>query len=268
MDLFLPRVCASCGAGLVARETEISPIDAVLCGTCTQALPLLERDGCLLCQLPTSGFALDITDADVEAQAEVDTRLVGTRTDKHCPRCRAEASPLAACVATVAFSGSAEKWIYDFKYPRTGIAGLAPGPESVVVALARQAARTAMHGTALPLPDGVFPIPLHPRRLRERGFNPATTLAKAIAREVGAPLTTHILSRNRDNPSQTHLGRRQRQANVRGAFSCQGDAPHTVWLVDDVVTTGSTLEEAAHCLRRAGARQVVGVCAARTLQTL
>jgi ComF family protein len=261
MDLFLPRVCASCGAGLVARETEISPIDAVLCSPCRRALPLLEPGGCLLCQLPTSDFT-------VSPHAEVDTRLADTRTDKHCPRCRAEASPLSACVATVAFSGSAENWVYDFKYPRNGIAGLAPGPESVVVALARQAARTAMHGSALPLPDGVFPIPLHPRRLRERGFNPAATLAKAIAREVGAPLSTHILSRNRDNPTQTHLGRRQRQANVRGAFSCQSAAPKTVWLVDDVVTTRSTLEEAARCLRRAGARHVVGVCAARTLQTL
>jgi ComF family protein len=110
-------------------------------------------------------------------------------------------------------------------------------------------------------------VPLHPRRLRARGFNPAAVLARTVAREAGAPFAAGLLVRLRDTPSQTGLDRRARRANVRGAFALRGAdrPPETVWLVDDVVTTGSTLEECARALRRAGARRVVAICAARTL---
>ncbi len=115
-----------------------------------------------------------------------------------------------------------------------------------------------------PAPDLVVPVPLHPRRLRERGFNPATLLARALARERRVRLDPVALRRVRDTPSQTRLDRRARRRNVRGAFVARARVPPRVWLVDDVVTTGSTLGEAARALRRAGARSVVGVCAART----
>jgi ComF family protein len=112
----------------------------------------------------------------------------------------------------------------------------------------------------------VVPVPLHPRRLRERGFNPAALLARAIARASHARFDPALLLRVRDTPSQTGQGRRARRANVRGAFRVKEGtrAPGVVWLVDDVVTTASTLEECARTLRRAGARRVVAVCVART----
>ena len=110
----------------------------------------------------------------------------------------------------------------------------------------------------------VVPVPLHPRRLRARGFNPACVLARALARERGIRLDPVALRRVRDTPSQTGLDRRARRRNVRGAFVARSRVPPRVWLVDDVVTTGSTLGEAARALHRAGARSVVGICAART----
>jgi competence protein ComFC len=110
----------------------------------------------------------------------------------------------------------------------------------------------------------VVPVPLHPSRLRARGFNPATILARAIGRQTKPRLVTDLLVRVRDTPTQTHLGRRQRRKNVRGAFQCTAPPASTIWLVDDVVTTGSTLEEAARCLRRAGAKNVQALCVART----
>ncbi|HEX5066782.1 MAG TPA: ComF family protein, partial [Myxococcota bacterium] len=81
----------------------------------------------------------------------------------------------------------------------------------------------------------------------------------------GAPLA-FALTRVRDTPSQTGLGRAGRRANVRGAFrvSARSDLPACVWLVDDVVTTGATLEECARVLRAAGAQRVLALCAART----
>ncbi len=115
-----------------------------------------------------------------------------------------------------------------------------------------------------PGPDLVVPVPLHPRRLRARGFNPATLMARSLARHFRVRLDPVALRRVRDTPSQTHLDRRARRRNVSGAFVARERVPPRVWLVDDVVTTGSTLGEAARALRRAGARSVVGVCAART----
>ena len=72
------------------------------------------------------------------------------------------------------------------------------------------------------------------------------------------------LERLRDGPSQTGLDRSARRRNVANVFRAQQRVPPRVWLVDDVTTTGATLDEAARALRRAGAREVIGVCAART----
>jgi predicted amidophosphoribosyltransferase len=117
-----------------------------------------------------------------------------------------------------------------------------------------------------PPPQLVVPVSLHPSRLRSRGFNPAALLARSIARELGAPVDPTALIRVRDTPSQTGLDRSARRRNVRGAFCARPRllAPPRVWLVDDVVTTGSTVAEAARALRRAGAKSVTAVCAART----
>ncbi len=153
-----------------------------------------------------------------------------------------------------------EAWIRRFKYPRPGLAGLDPKAEAIVRALAREAGARAPG----PPPDLVVPIPLHPRRLRARGFNPACELARAIAGPARLRLAPRALARLRDTPSQTGLERAARRRNVRGAFRARRPVPPRIWLVDDVVTTGSTLSEAARALRRAGARRVVGVCVAWT----
>jgi ComF family protein len=112
----------------------------------------------------------------------------------------------------------------------------------------------------------VVAVPQTPRRLRERGFNPAERLARAAARESGARCDPVALRRVRGGASQTGLDRAARRRNVAGAFRARapGAIPARVWLVDDVVTTGATLLEAARVLRRAGAREIVGVCVART----
>jgi ComF family protein len=119
-----------------------------------------------------------------------------------------------------------------------------------------------------PAPDLVVPVPLHPVRLRQRGFNPAALMASALGRERGLAVDPGALARIRNTPSQTLLPRFERARNVAGAFRARSRAlPGRVWLVDDVVTTGSTLREAARALRRAGVRRIVAVCAARTLET-
>ena len=171
-------------------------------------------------------------------------------------------SPLAACCAAVAYQGDVEDWIQRFKYPRRGWRGLDPAPLGVVRRLVLEAAR----GAPGPPPERIVPVPLHPRRLRERGFNPAALLARSIARERRCRFDAALLVRVRDTPSQTGLDRRARRVNVRAAFRVRAGVrvPRVIWLVDDVVTTGSTLVECARALRRAGARHVVAICVART----
>jgi ComF family protein len=154
----------------------------------------------------------------------------------------------------------AARWIHAFKYPPSGLLDFDASARSVMRSLARIAARR--YRGARPL---VVPVPLHPRRLRARSFNQAATLAREVARELCAPLAMRGLERIRDTPSQTGLDRPERRRNIAGAFRSRIveplDAP--ILLVDDVVTTGSTLEEAARTLRRAGAPTVSAICVGR-----
>jgi ComF family protein len=163
-------------------------------------------------------------------------------------------------VAAAEFRGAVEPWIHRFKYPRSGLTGL----DTAAQAVARMLILEAAAQLPPPAPQLVVPVPLHPRRLRARGFNPAGLLARALARELGVRCGPVALRRVRDTPSQTGLDRRARRRNLRGAFAPRGPVAPRVWLVDDVVTTGSTLAEAARALQRAGATHVVGVCAAHT----
>jgi ComF family protein len=170
-------------------------------------------------------------------------------------------TPLESWGAAVSFEGEAAVWLRRFKYPQQGLFGLDPAAEAVATELIREAARRVPG----PAPDLIVPVPLHPRRLRERGFNPAGLLASALGHAQGLPVDPVALIRIRDTRSQTRLARSQRALNVSGAFRARSRAlPGRIWLVDDVVTTGSTLREAARTLRGSGAHRIVAVCAART----
>jgi ComF family protein len=105
----------------------------------------------------------------------------------------------------------------------------------------------------------IIPVPLHPSRERERGFNQA----ELIATRLGQPVATHLLWRRKDTPSQTGLTRNQRKHNLAAAFETRGDVKGTVIVVDDVYTTGSTMNEIARTLKRAGAERVEVLTVAR-----
>lgn len=111
----------------------------------------------------------------------------------------------------------------------------------------------------LPLPQCLVCVPLHPSRLRERGFNQALELARPLAGALDIPLDLDLLRRTRPTAAQTGLDARERRRNLRGAFAVveRGDIPDHVAILDDVMTTGSTLNECARVLRRAGVGQVV-----------
>lgn len=232
--LAFPAVCARCRGRLAAG-------DGGLCTGCLDALPPWPPDRCAVC-------------------AEGRAPLPGAP----CAPCRISTTPLSGAFAALAYTGETETWVQRFKYPAPGLLGLDPAPGAVLAAALARGLAAARPGPWAA--DAVAPVPLHPRRLRERGFNPAAILARRAARCLGVAFEPRLLDRVRDTPSQTGLDRRARRRNVAGAFAPRpGRAiPARVWLVDDVVTTGATLGAAAEALRRAGAREVVGVCVART----
>jgi ComF family protein len=112
------------------------------------------------------------------------------------------------------------------------------------------------------LPDEIIPVPLHHKRLRERGFNQALELARPIARRLQLPLNTHACQRIRFTVPQTGLPAAERARNVKNAFEVTGTIGRRIALVDDVMTTGQTLHAVTHAVRKAGAEEVeVWVCA-------
>ncbi len=118
----------------------------------------------------------------------------------------------------------------------------------------------------LPPADMVIPIPLHPRRLAERGFNQADIIAHEVATILQIPLATKVLTRNKNTKQQATLSKQERMRNMVSAFTVIDSKPvigKTCIVVDDVYTTGSTMGQAAETLIKSGVKQVIGFTLAR-----
>jgi len=112
--------------------------------------------------------------------------------------------------------------------------------------------------------DVVIPVPLHRARERARGFNQA----ELIAAPLGRPIAARLVRRRKNTPSQTGLSRNQRKQNLAGAFEVRGKIEGSVIVVDDVYTTGSTMDEIAGTLKRAGAQRVEVLTVARVVNDI
>ncbi|MCC8195017.1 MAG: ComF family protein [Deltaproteobacteria bacterium] len=112
--------------------------------------------------------------------------------------------------------------------------------------------------------DALVPMPLHPRRLRERGFNQALEAGRPLASKLGVPIAPGMLRRTEHTHPQAGLSLAERNANVRGIFAASGVAGTRLLLVDDIATTGASLRSAATTLRDAGAAGVDVAVIART----
>lgn len=161
-----------------------------------------------------------------------------------------ESGPLADVLTPFAYEGVVRTAVQHLKYR---------GLRSLVPEMARPMAWEL--AVAVPPPFTLMPVPLHPTRLRERGFNQAELLARELARLLDAPLSTGALRRTKDTSSQVATSTRaERLQNVRDAFTATGPLDgETVVLVDDVTTTGATLLAAAQTLLSAGATRVYGL---------
>jgi ComF family protein len=157
------------------------------------------------------------------------------------------------------FDGPVREMIHRFKYDKR-VHLARPLGLLAAVQLAPFARMTA--------PDLIIPVPLHVKRLRQRGFNQSVLLGNVLAREWRVPLCRSNLRRIRWTDPQIGLSAEERVSNVRGAFAVTNPAlvkGKRVILLDDVYTTGSTVAECARALNKAGAKAVTVVTVARAL---
>jgi ComF family protein len=228
-DWLYPRVCPVCG------EASDRPA-RYLCSSCCARLEFHGEAVCSICGHPAEG---GVSHAFV------------------CGTCRSVKPAFDRARSAGRFSGVLRDQIHQFKYGdalwlKEDLADLLHG-----CLLAHFAADAV---------DAVLPVPLHPVRLRERSYNQSALLAQALARRMDRRVDSRSLVRTRCTETQTHLDAAHRRANILGAFAVvrpEWVARRCVLLVDDVMTTGSTLNECARVLKKAGARAVWAVTLAR-----
>ncbi|WP_230976787.1 ComF family protein [Pseudothauera rhizosphaerae] len=199
-----------------------------VCAACRAELPLQPQEAaCPVCALPSPGGAV-------------------------CGRCLREPPAFDTTRALFAYAFPVDRMVQALKYHHR-------------LALARFFADRLLE---LPPPEGadlLLPMPLHAHRLRERGFNQAAEIARPLAAAWGLPLELATVRREREVPAQAGLDRKARIANLRNAFRCARPLTglHVV-VVDDVMTTGASLNELARTLKAGGAVRVENLIVART----
>ncbi|MDX1444503.1 MAG: ComF family protein, partial [Gammaproteobacteria bacterium] len=216
---------------------------------------------CHLCAMPVSG-QLDLC-ADCRAELPwlvaacthcAAPLLLPPGTRGACGRCQVKPPPMTSTTAVFRYRYPMDRLVQRFKFER----GMAEGRLLASLFAETMAARS------IDRPEALLPVPLHPARERERGFNQSEFLAGALSKALEIPIENKSLQRVRYTDVQSGLDRKARRRNLRNAFVARGDFPGHVAIIDDVTTTGATLEEVARVLLKAGAQRVDAWVLART----
>jgi ComF family protein len=205
--------------------------DALLCGPCDADLPRLGAECCPRCALASPAGAV-------------------------CGRCLTQPPNFDATVAALAYRFPADVLVHALKFRSE----LALAPLFAALLSKKLAAGERV--------DCILPVPLSGGRLRERGYNQSLEIGRSLGRATGARLAPELCERRRDTLAQAELPLAERAKNVRGAFHCPRLLEGAnIAVLDDVMTTGATLDEIAATLKRAGAARVVNWVVARTYPT-
>ncbi len=199
-----------------------------ICVACWADLPFIET-ACLRCSQPLEQTCI-------------------------CEQCKQEPPPYTHTQAIFSYVYPVDKLIAAAKY------------EQNLAVLNLLGNLMAQRLTIEPRPDVLIPIPLHLKRLRQRGYNQAVELAKCIKKSTGIALNYTACKRIKNTPPQARLNNAQRKINIKGAFQVLRIEPHWryIVLIDDVMTTGSTVQELANEFLKAGVQRVDVWCCAHT----
>ncbi|MGC9394214.1 MAG: double zinc ribbon domain-containing protein [Anaerolineae bacterium] len=234
LDLFVPPRCVVC-----------KQVGTWLCDRCVQQIPLFDAPLCPRCGRPEK-----VAESGVAEDGEPEGGA-----GHLCAVCRVAPLRVAPICSAFLFKDEIRDVIHALKYR---------GASDILKPLAGRLAESWHYHNIQS--DVLVPVPLHANREAKRGYNQAALIAKAIGRQVGVPVANKALLRVRETASQTHLNRNERKRNVEAAFTCVTCAPFTgrrVTLVDDVATTGATLDACAAALLTCDAQSVNAFTLAR-----
>jgi len=225
LDFVLPAFCGVCDKPLEKDER-------VVCEECMSQMQFISEPYCLRCGKPTKG-------------------------EKVCMDCFIHPHKLLRTRALGVYTGVLASLIHLLKYTRR---------LSLAARLGKMMSKLVIEDNFLSKAQLIVPVPLHPTRMRERGYNQSELLAKNIGEYLNIPMSKKSLLRVRNTKSQTRLAPEKRRENVKGAFMVKGPehvANKHILLVDDVFTTGATLDECAIALINGEASAVYAItCAA------
>jgi ComF family protein len=235
LDIIYPPRCPLCSRFLSTIENRRVPHR--ICEICLQALMPIAHPLCTICGIPFS-------------------TPIGT--DHLCENCLRKKPWYDFVRAPYLYSGPLMNAIQRFKY--NSETHLSSSLGTLLSSFARD---------CIPNPEDfvIFPVPLHRQRLRERGFNQSLLLAKVLASHLGTQLDYLSLIRRKYTRSQTGLGKEERRKNVANAFAITTTKilmDKNILLIDDVITTGHTLNECSRILKKSGALKVICLALART----
>lgn len=183
---------------------------------------------------------------NAEACEQCGIPLESRSSQLRCGQCQQQPPAFDSCLALYRYHSPVDELITRLKFHhRLACARLLAGLMREKIQKLKQ------------FPEAILPVPLHPSRLKERGFNQALEIARPLAREFHIPLLLHQCERTRATAMQSSLPAKQRSKNVKGVFRIRQAIPHKhVAIVDDVMTTGQTVQELAKVLRAAGVQQI------------
>ncbi len=254
-DFFFPPKCAAC-------DTLISPEQpSGFCDTCFKDIHWIKEPICHICGM---GFAtIEDQDENLETDSPASCELEAGKTMKShlCGDCIKKTYSFDKARSATFYRGKIREAIKRFKFSNMSelsrfLSGILTKSE-IVIDSTRET-------------DTVVPVPLHKKRLRDRGYNQALLLSRELSRTLNLDLEEHNLRRIKHTLPQVGLGKKERLKNVKGAFEVNRPEKingKRILLVDDVFTTGNTLSECARVLKKAGALKVVAVTVARVSAT-
>jgi ComF family protein len=239
LRMLLPSSCALCGGGC----------EGVVCAPCRDHFCLAVTNRCERCGNPTTSSPRRRAPKFCEHD---------DNSERTCATCQAYPPSYDATIFAVDYAPPLDHLVLQLKF--SARLPLAPW-------FAEMLRDAILARPALPLPDLLCPVPLGPSRLVERGFNQALEIARPLSRALGVPLHPRLAARQLDTRAQSGVSPHERAENIRGAFAIEDPdwiAGRHVGIVDDVMTSGSTLEELAATFKRFGAARVTNLVFART----